>query len=124
MLVDTSGRRGEHGGRVYGIWRRRAPLGFGRARGGERAARREEVQRVEGGCVATHGGVQGVGDAGSQAGGGSGARVHAAGTRPPAHWQEVEDDREVEVGWAGFARLGCYSGGLVGPPGRFSLFLF
>ena len=45
-------------------------------------------------------------------------------TRPPAYCQEVEDDREVEVGWAGFARLGCYSGGLVGPPGRFSLFLF
>ena len=45
-------------------------------------------------------------------------------TRPPNHWQEVEDDREVEVGWAGFARLGCYSGGPVGPPGRFSLFLF
>ena len=65
MLVDTSGRRGEHGGCVYGVRRRRAPLGFGRARGGERAARREEVQRVEGGCVATHGGVQGVGDAGS-----------------------------------------------------------
>ena len=53
-----------------------------------------------------------------------GARVRAAGTRPPAHWQEVEDDREVDVGLAGFARLGCYSGGPVGPPGKFSLFLF
>ena len=51
-----------------------------------------------------------------------GARVRAAGTRPPAHWQEVEDDREVEVGWAGFARLGCYSGGLHGKVPLFFLF--
>ena len=25
----------------------------------------------------------------------------AAATRPPAHWQEVEDSRREEVGWAG-----------------------
>ena len=60
MLMDTSGRRGEHGGRVYGVRWQRALLDFGRARGGERAARREEVQRVEGGCVAPSGGSSGV----------------------------------------------------------------
>ena len=56
MLVDTSGRRGEHGGCVYGIRRRRAPLGQrGReSRGGVRG--RERVREFQGVRV----GVQGV----------------------------------------------------------------
>ena len=39
-------------------------------------------------------------------------------------WQEEEDNRVPLVGWAGFAQLGCYSGGLAGLPGKFSLSLW
>ena len=53
-------------------------------------------------------GVHGVarevqGDLGEwQVGGGRGACACMAATRPPAYWQEVEDDREEPlVGWAG-----------------------
>ena len=69
MLVDTSGRRGEHGGCVYGIRRRRAPLGQrgreGRGGGKDRERVREfqtgacrrpgrpEAQRQAGGVVAS-----------------------------------------------------------------------
>ena len=53
--------------------------------------------------------IQGV-EGERQAGGGRGTCARTVATRPPAHWQEVEDDREEPlVGWAGFARLGCYS---------------
>ena len=59
--------------------------------------------------MATHGGVQGVGDAGSQAGGGSGACARAASTLS-AYWPGEEDDRKEEVGWAESAR----------PPGKWA----
>ena len=59
--------------------------------------------------MATHGGVQGIGDAISQAGGGSGACARAASMRS-AYWPGEEDDRKDEVGWAEFAR----------PPGKWA----
>ena len=50
-----------------------------------------------------------------QAGGGRGACARTAATRPPAYWQEVEDDREEPlVGWAGFAQLAPTVPGQVG----------
>ena len=48
---------------------------------------------------------QGDGETGKQGGGGRGACAPTAATRPPAHWQEVEDSRrEEEVGWAELGR--------------------
>ena len=56
---------------------------------------REEVQRVEGGCVAPSGGSSGV-----QASRRWSACARASSTRPPAYWQEVEDG-------GGCGGLGC-----------------
>ena len=69
MLVDTSGRRGEHGGRVYGVRRRRAPLGCARERE-QRARERAESEGEERGAT---GRLRGVARRpGEEAGGGQG----------------------------------------------------
>ena len=89
-----------------GCERRRRRLSVGRTEEGEERRRVRERGREVRGTTREGQGVEGE----RQAGGGRGACARTAATRPPAHWQEVEDDREEPlVGWAGFARLGCYS---------------
>ena len=85
-------------------------FGRGREREQRRIGSEGEVDVAPGRCVASPGG-----SGKRQAGGGRGACARTAATRPPAHWQEVEDDREEPlVGWAGFAQLAATVPGQVG----------
>ena len=68
--------------------------------GEERRRVRERGREVRGTTIESQG-VEGE----RQAGGGRGTCARTVATRPPAHWKDVEDDREEPlVGWAGFAR--------------------
>ena len=100
-LGSASERRGGGGGRGNGE-RRRWACSVARERGpGERMRGRESERGPGGGGRVA---MPGESRAKRQAGGGRRwpcACWRAMGTRPPAHWQEVEDSRsEEEVGWA------------------------
>ena len=100
-LGDGCGRGGAH------RWRRlRSVLARERARGEDEDGRR--VREFHGGWRGTHGGVQGVGDAGSQAGGGSGACARATSTHS-AYWPRGEDDM---AGGGGLGRHSAKPDGL------------
>jgi len=98
-LGSSSGHRRNGGGRGNGE-RRRWACSVARERGPGERMRARESERGAGGCVA----MLEKSRAKRQAGGGRRwpcACWRAVGTRPSAHWQEVEDSRsEEEGGWA------------------------
>ena len=91
-----SERQEEHIG--CGFSRRRAlgGCGHGKERAREGTNRGGSEHEVSGGPRGATNDVQK--QAASRRWPGPCARLR--GTRPPAYWQEVEDDREEEVGWA------------------------